>query len=101
MRAGVAQRNLIGHTNSTSWTDRYSKEFINSIKSAQNRTGNDSDKYIRWTPFGIKLIGILMEKFYLEDWTPSDFLKINEGDWEKMVYDKYMEEQMKRYTSAV
>ena len=88
---------LRGQVISEDWTGRYKKEFINTIQSNQNRTGNDSDKYIKWTPFGFKLIGILLEKYYLDGWTTKNFLELTEDEWEKKVYEKYIEELMKTF----
>ena len=88
---------LRGQVISEDWTGRYKKEFINTIQSNQNRTGNDSDKYIKWTPYGFKLIGILLEKYYLDGWTTKNFLELTEDEWEKKVYEKYIEELMKTF----
>ena len=98
----VAKKNapskpLYGHTISEAWQDRYSIEFINSIQSNQDRNGNSQDKYIRWTPFGIKVIGIILEKYYIDKMKPEQFLQYTEGDWEQMVYDRYLEEKKKEF----
>ena len=88
---------LTGYIISDSWTERYSNEFIKSLQSTQERTGNSSDKFIKWTPFGIKLISLLLEQHYLEGKTEKDFLQLSEEEWEKAVYDKYMEEKLAEY----
>ena len=93
------EKELTGHVIEDAWVERYTEEFINSIQSGQERNGNSSCKFIKWSEFGMRFISLLFYKHYVENWTETDFFKLTEDDWKKLVYDGYIEEKMREYNS--
>ena len=93
------EKELTGHVIEDAWVERYTEEFINSIQSGQERNGNSACKFIKWSEFGMRFISLLFYKHYVENWDETDFFKLTEDDWKKLVYDGYIEEKMREYNS--